>query len=337
MNATGSSIGIVIVTHNSAGFIEPCLEAALQRSSQVVVVDNASSDQTCQIVRRFSHVRLLANAHNAGFAAAVNQGFARLSCEFVLVLNPDAILQSGLEILAEACRLPKVAAAAGQLIDTAGRPQTGFMVRRFPTATVLALETLGLNKLWPGNPVNRRYRCLDLDYSKPQDVDQPAGAFLMIARRVWLELGGFDEQFHPLWFEDVDFLERLRKQGYRTRFVPEAAALHYGAHSIAGMQPRLRVWYWYANLLRYAAKHFRSKGFRTVAAAVAVGTAARMITGISAGHGLKPLAEYGKVLRLAGKAVFVGPSCLRGEACGSSLNLEKNSDSTLRNSHSHGS
>ncbi len=336
MNAAGPSIGIIVVTHNSAGFIEPCLEAARQHSDQVVVVDNASSDRTCEIVRQFASVRLVSNTQNAGFAAAANQGFTLLSTEFVLMLNPDAILQSGLEILAEACRLPGVAAAAGLLIDTAGRPQIGFMVRRFPTPAVLAFEALGLNKLWPGNSVNRRYRCQNLDYSKPQDVDQPAGAFLLVSRRVWLELGGLDEQFHPLWFEDVDFLLRLRKHGYKTRFVPAAAALHYGAHSIAGLEPRLRVWYWYANLLRYAAKHFRSKGFRMVSAAVALGTTARMITGISAGHGLRPLAEYGKVLRLAGRAVFIGPSCLRGKSCGNSLNLE-NPDTALRNSHSHGS
>ncbi len=74
---------------------------------------------------------------------------------------------------------------------------------------------LGLNRLWPGNPVNRRYRCLDLDLEAAADVEQPAGAFLLIRRDAWQALGGFDEGFHPIWFEDVDFLKRARDAGYR--------------------------------------------------------------------------------------------------------------------------
>jgi len=322
--------GIVVVTHNSADFIETCLQAALFRASHVVVVDNASVDDTCQRVRRFPQVRLIANPENAGFAAAANQGFALLPSEFVLLLNPDAILQSSLEPLVDACQQSHSGAAAGMLLGEDGRPQTGFMVRRFPTPAALALEALGLNRFWASNPVNRRYRCLDLDLTQTQDVEQPAGAFLMIRRKVWMELGGFDERFHPLWFEDVDFLLRLRDKGYRTRWVPGVTALHYGAHSVTALPPPKRVWYWYANLLQYAEKHFHSLGFRAVAGGIAIGSVVRMITGMISGSGFRYFKGYAKVIRLAGKSLVRG--AVRFET-----QTPHQPDSSLKNSHTHGS
>jgi N-acetylglucosaminyl-diphospho-decaprenol L-rhamnosyltransferase len=320
--------GVVVVTHNSADFIEPCLEAAVERAGQVVVVDNASIDDTCQRVRRFPRVRLIANEDNEGFARAVNQGFELLTGQLVLLLNPDAILQTSLEELEEACLEPEVGAAAGMLLGEDGKPQTGFMVRRFPTAAALGMEALGLNRAWASNPVNRRYRCLGLDLSKPQDVEQPAGAFLMVRREVWEELGGFDERFHPLWFEDVDFLFRLREKGYRTRWAPGVTALHYGAHSLAALPAPKRVWYWYANLLQYAGKHFHPLGFRAVAGSVAVGSVIRMIAGMMSGSGIRSFNGYGKVIRLAVRSIVRGADQVRPSAA---------FESGLKNTHTHGS
>src|SRR5690349_11630895 len=123
-----SKAGIVIVTYNSGAHIGESLDAALHAGADVVVVDNASSDSTIAEVSKRG-VRLIANQENRGFAAAVNQGFSVLTSEYVLVLNPDAVLKSGLEALCEACDLPGAAGAGGRLLDTAGRPQIGFMVR----------------------------------------------------------------------------------------------------------------------------------------------------------------------------------------------------------------
>src|SRR5215469_4675373 len=125
MERTGTaSIGIVIVTYNSAAEIGACLEAALRSGADVVVVDNASSDGTVTEVRR-QGARLIANAGNRGFAAAVNQGFCALSSPFVLLLNPDAVIQMGLEALREACELTGAAGAGGKLVAADGRPQHG--------------------------------------------------------------------------------------------------------------------------------------------------------------------------------------------------------------------
>src|SRR5579863_3227632 len=131
-----SEIGIIIVTYNSGKEIGACLDAAIASGADVVVVDNASRDGTIAEVARRG-VRLVANAENRGFAAAVNQGFSVLNSHYVLLLNPDAVLQSSLQPLRAGCDLAESGAAGGQLVDHQGRPQLGFMVRRFPTPAAL--------------------------------------------------------------------------------------------------------------------------------------------------------------------------------------------------------
>ena len=93
-------------------------------------------------------------------------------------------------------------------------------------------------------------------------VDQPAGAFLMFSRAAWETVGGFDERFWPVWFEDVDFCARIKAAGFRTYYDPEACAKHSGSHSIRALSLENRERYWYGSLLEYAAKHYRSSAFR---------------------------------------------------------------------------
>jgi hypothetical protein len=305
-----SSCGIVVVTYNSQAEIGECLDAAMASGADVVVVDNASQDGTlAEIARTGATGRgacLIVNPTNRGFAAAVNQGFAALQTPYVLLLNPDAVLQTSLEPLQNACNLPGAAGAGGLLVDSEGKPQTGFMVRRLPTPGALALEALLLNRVWPGNRINRRYRGLDLDYSVQLEVEQPAGAFLMLRRTVWEELGGFDEGFFPLWFEDVDFCRRAIDHGYRLYYCPQAVAKHTGAHSIPQLGLEMRRFYWYRSLLKYAAGHFHPLAFRGVSLAVVTGSIVRGVAESALFRSRKPMAAYGNVVRLASRCVLFG-------------------------------
>jgi len=300
-----SDIGIIIVTYNSAAEIGACLEAALASGAETIVVDNASRDGTfAEVARR--GVRLIANSENRGFAGAVNQGFGALNNPYVLLLNPDAVIQTSLEPLRQACDLPGAAGAGGKLLDASGRPQVGFMVRGLPTPATLALEALLLNRIWPGNPVNRRYRCLDWDCSSRSMVEQPAGAFFMVRRAVWQELGGLDESFFPLWFEDVDFCRRIRDRGLSLYYIPEAVAKHTGGHSVPQLPLEMRLIYWYRGLIRYSAKHFRPLEFRAVCLAVVTGSFLRGIAESALHCSVKPMAAYGKVAGLVGRSLFLG-------------------------------
>ena len=273
----GGEPGIVVVTYNSAGYLAACLESAVARSPHVAVVDNLSSDTTCEIARRYP-VQLIANQTNRGFAGAVNQGVRALETDYILLLNPDARLNTPLDAMLERVRGPKVGAVGGRLLDESGQDQAGFAIRRFPSPMALIFESLAINRLWPGNPINKHYRALGTDLTVSQKTEQPAGAFLMFKRSLWEAMQGFDERFHPLWFEDVDFLQRASRAGYEIWYEASACAVHAGGHSIQTLQPSRRQQFWYGNLLRYAALHFQSNlVVRLVAASVLVGSVVRWL------------------------------------------------------------
>jgi len=294
-------LGIVVVTFNSQRAIRACLNAcrSFAPAASVVVVDNASTDGTLETLSLCPDVRLIANTKNAGFAAAANQGISALDCDIALLMNPDVELLTGLEPIISAFEDPGVGAAGGLLLSDSGRPQSGFFVRRLPTPSALAFEVLGLNRLWPGNPVNRRYRALDLDPTQPADAEQPAGALLAIRREVWRRIGGLDESYFPIWFEDVDFCCRLREENWRIRYVPEVRAIHAGGHSIPSMSWSTRQLSWYGSLLRYVARHFRPAGRSMVCGAVMLAAVIRAVTGTVLRRSSQPLFVYGRVIRLA--------------------------------------
>lgn len=296
--------GVVVVTYNSSDVIERCLNSC--GDIRVVVVDNASHDGTLERINRHPDVHLIANSENRGFAGAVNQGVTWLDTEFVLLLNPDTELTSPIGDLEQTCSETGTGLASGKMLDAAGKVQRGFNVRRFPTPTALAFEVLGINRLLPANPVNRRYRCLDFDPERAADVDQPPGAFLMFRREVWQRLGGFDTQFHPVWFEDVDFCRRARDLGLKTRYLPQVTARHQGGNSIARLGWPCREAYWYVSLLKYASKHFRPLEFRGLTAAVILGSLLRTAVEVMRRRSFRPILVYGKIGRLAGRSLISG-------------------------------
>ena len=293
--------GAVIVTYNSEEMILSCLDALAEMAPGVVttVVDNASTDRTVEQVRRRTDanpwVKLISNRDNRGFAGAANQGFEAAAGDPILLLNPDVRLRTPLNPLIEACQ--EHGLAAGQLTGTDGRAQTGFTIRRFPTPASLAFELLGINRLWPRNAVNRRYRYLDRDLNLEGPVEQPAGAFLMTRRDVWERLGGFDEDFHPVWFEDVDFCRRAADAGYRIDYVPRVRAEHWGGHSVRQL-PRTRMEvHWYDSLLTYGAKHFRPWQYRGICLVAVLSTVPRMIAGMIREKSFNPVVSCVQLIR----------------------------------------
>jgi GT2 family glycosyltransferase len=190
-------------------------------------------------------------------------------------------------------------AVGGALLEADGQPARGFAFRRIPSLWALIFEATLVNQLWPGNPVNRRYRCLDADYSRQRQVEQPAGACLAVQRSAWEKIGGFDERFFPVWFEDVDFCKRLLDQGSRIFYCPEARFRHGGAHSVGQLPFRDKQLFWYRNMLRYARKHFSGGQVFLLRLAIIKGMLLRMI-GALFGARQAPLGEslgaYGAVI-----------------------------------------
>ncbi len=296
-------VAIVIVTYNSARQISACLDALQGLDTDVVVVDNASSDDTRkEVVAR--QIPLIANDRNLGFGAAVNQGVRATEAPLILLLNPDAQLIEGLDSMAELLESSGAGAVGGLLLDSTGNPQTGFMARNLPTPASLIFEVLGVNHLWPSNPANWHYRCFALDHMTVAEVDQPAGAFLMFPRAVWEKLGGFAEDFWPIWFEDVDFCARLKLAGLKNYFCPTGVAKHVGAHSIDVLNLETREGYWYGSLLEYTARHFGSLAFRITCVAVVMGAFLRAVRAFPH-FKFRALAVYGSIAGLALRRAFV--------------------------------
>jgi N-acetylglucosaminyl-diphospho-decaprenol L-rhamnosyltransferase len=311
-------VAIVIVTHNSGEQIAGCLDALarpdVENAVEIVVVDNASSDGTRDEVGRRG-IRLIANERNAGFGAAVNQGVRATGAPLILLLNPDAHLLRGLDVMADFTEQPGIGAVGGLLSDENGQPQKGFMARSLPSPAALILEVLGINRLWPHNPVNWKYRCLGLNDMTISAVDQPAGAFLMFSRAAWAKVGGFEESYWPIWFEDVDFCARLKSAGLRNYYHPAGVAKHAGAHSIRGLDLEKRERYWYGSLLEYASRHYGSVAFRTTCVAVVMGVGLRAVK-IFPRFKFSGIEVYGSIAGLALRRGFSKRRGIRTEIVG---------------------
>jgi len=202
-------------------------------------------------------VQSLLISRNLGFAGGVNHGARAATGDVLLILNPDAVAEPGaVQALLDCMAEQHAAAAGGALLGDNGELERGFAFRRLPTLSSLLCEALLINQAWPRNPVNRRYRCLDADYSRAQEVEQPAGACLAITREAWEAVGGMDPQFAPVWFEDVDLCKRVLDSGRTIVYCPGARFRHAGAHSVGKLSFADKQLFWYINMLRYARKHF---------------------------------------------------------------------------------
>jgi GT2 family glycosyltransferase len=252
-------ISLVIVNWNSGSLLAKCVASLMAHAPgcELVIVDNASSDSSLDFAAKLDAVTILRNTENLGYAAANNQGWRRSRGDHVLFLNPDTEARpGGVERLAGALTAdPARWASAGKLIDSSGQTQVGFNIRAFPTVASVAADMLLLDEIWPANPWTSRYRMSSADHAAPKEVDQPAAACLMVRRTALERLDGFDENYRPAWFEDVDLCRRIWSLGGRIVFEPGAEFIHHGGSSLQRLTPREFLQYFHTNQLRYFYKH----------------------------------------------------------------------------------
>jgi GT2 family glycosyltransferase len=225
----------IIVSFNSADYLRPCLEsiACHAPGMRIVVVDNASSDGSADIAATAgSHVEVVRNASNVGFGRAVNDGLARISSEFILLMNPDCCLPSGAveHLVAELDAHPECAIAGPQILNLDGGIQGS--ARGDPTwATGLFGRSTLLTRLLPDSSLARRnVRTLNLQSDESFEADWVSGACLIARRAALTAIGGFDPRYFLYW-EDADLCLRLRKRGHTVRYAPAAKVTHVGGCS----------------------------------------------------------------------------------------------------------
>jgi GT2 family glycosyltransferase len=224
-------LSIVIVSWNSEHFIAPCLRSILEGSAglatEVILVDNASSDRTVAAVRSVSHdIVLIANRVNRGFAAGTNQGISRAEGRFVLLLNPDVVILDGAleKMVGFLADRPDAGALGPQLLNPDGSVQPS--CREFIGYEALLWEVLGLSRLFSWHPRFGRWRMGHFDHRSLREVDQPMASCLLVRREVIAQVGLMDERF-PMFLNDVDWCYRIKAAGWKILFYPEAQVLHH--------------------------------------------------------------------------------------------------------------
>ncbi len=258
--SSGPLVSVVIVSWNSRQLLQRCLASFrhwVQLPHEIIVVDNASTDQTPTMVEaEFPDVQLIVNRTNRGFAAANNQGFAIAAGQFIVCLNPDTELTEDLltPLVDYAQTHPTVAFIGPEILNSDGSHQMS--VRNFPGWGDQVITLLKLRHLLRQTPVMRRYLAdPGAGQQTPIMVDQIMGACMLFPRWVLETLGDFDEGYW-IWFEEVDWCQRAHRAGYGVVYLPTAHLVHWGGASFSQvLSLRKHVWL-LRSLARYAKKYW---------------------------------------------------------------------------------
>ncbi len=242
-----TAVSVVIVNYNAGELLEQLVKKLQALPlQQIVVIDNASSDQSTANMVSDKQLRCIINQKNHGFAYACNQGVAQTDTPLVLILNPDCDLSA--EALSQLTDVLEQQSQAGLcaplVLDAQGHEQSGSR-RHLPTPWRILQAYTG------------KKRALDLRTQavpqQPTQLPAVSGACMLIRRSAWDDIGGMDAGFF-LHFEDLDLMARMQQQGWGIWLQPAASVRHLGGHS--SQQHAIRVsWYKHKSLLRYLIKH----------------------------------------------------------------------------------
>lgn len=264
-----TDLGIVIVSWNTRELLRKCLQSVFASegiTSQVVVVDNASSDGSAEMVRaEFPQAMLIANTDNVGYPAGNNLGLRLLGYErgkldglprYALLLNPDTELPPAAlrDMVAFMDADPRIGAAGPKLVLPDGSLDLACR-RGFPTPAVSAYRMVGLSKLFPRSPRFGRYNMTYLDPDQVTEVDSVVGAYMQVRREAIAEVGLMDETFF-MYGEDLDWAYRVKKAGWTIWYNPAVTVLH--VKRAASRQSRRAQMEFYRAMLIFYRKHYRA-------------------------------------------------------------------------------
>jgi O-antigen biosynthesis protein len=259
-------LSVVIVNYNVRYFLEQCLQSVVkackQLQAEVIVVDNNSVDGSVEMVReKFPDVRLIANEQNLGFSAANNQGIKVARARYILLLNPDTVVEDDTfaKALAFMDEHPDAGGLGVKMLDGQGRflPESK---RSLPTPSVSFYKIFGLSNLFPTSRVFGKYHLGYLNQDEIHEVEVLSGAFMLLRREALDKTGLLDEAFF-MYGEDIDLSYRMIKAGYKNYYFPETRIIHYKGESTKKSSINY-VFVFYNAMLIFARKHFSGKNIR---------------------------------------------------------------------------
>ena len=270
-----TEVGAVVVNYNTRDYLLQCLRSLrVDGVARVVVVDNASVDGSGEALRQSDpDAVLLPMTSNLGYGTAANRGVAAVDSDYVLILNPDAVVEPGtVKVLAAALdRDPGLAVVGPRMEEPDGSLYPS--ARCFPNLLDAAGHAF-LGLVLPANRYTRRYRMLDWDHSAPGEVDWVSGACLLARRSAFRAVGGFDEAYF-MYAEDVDLCWRLRRAGWRVGYEPGGRVMHSLGASSRQMPYRMILAH-HRSLLRFASRSTTGPR-RLLLPVVAAGLAVRTV------------------------------------------------------------
>ena len=259
-------LSVVIVNYNVKYFLEQALHSASKALSgiegEIFVVDNHSADGSAEMVQnRFPAVKLIANKKNVGFSAANNQAIKMCSGEYILLLNPDTVVEEDtfLKVIQFMDEHPEAGGLGVKMIDGSGKflPESK---RGLPSPAVAFYKIFGLSKLFPKSKTFGRYHLGFLDKNKIHEVEILSGAFMLLRKSALDKTGLLDEDYF-MYGEDIDLSYRIIKAGYKNYYFPGTKIIHYKGESTKKSSINY-VFVFYRAMAIFARKHFSEKNAR---------------------------------------------------------------------------
>ena len=259
-------LSVVIVNYNVKHFLEQCLNsvyaAAKHCTAEVFVVDNNSVDGSCAMVKeKFPDVILIENTVNYGFSYANNQAIKQSNGEYVLLLNPDTVVEE--KTFSLICDFmdnqPEAGGLGVKMIDGKGNflPESK---RGLPTPSIAFYKISGLARLFPGSKRFGQYHLSYLNKDEIHQVDVLSGAFMLLRKTTIEKTGLLDEDFF-MYGEDIDLSYRIVLAGYKNYYFPKTTIIHYKGESTKKGSVNYVIVFYKAMII-FAKKHFSGKNAR---------------------------------------------------------------------------
>lgn len=270
--ACSYDLSVVIVNYNVEYFLEQCLNAVESASKQlkvqVFVVDNNSIDGSVLMVKeKFPSVNVIANKENVGFSKANNQAIHLSEARYVLLLNPDTVIEEDTltKTVAFMDERRDVGGLGVRMVDGKGKflPESK---RGLPTPSVSFYKIFGLASVFPKSKTFGKYHLGYLSEFEINEVDVLSGAFMLLRAETLTKIGLLDEQFF-MYGEDIDLSYRIQLGGYKNFYFPQTKIIHYKGESTKKSSVNY-VFVFYRAMILFANKHFSNNNAKLFSLAI---------------------------------------------------------------------
>ena len=267
-------LSIIIVNYNVQHFLEQCLKSVFKAtrniSAEILVVDNNSVDGSVAMIQeKFPNVKLVASKINLGFSKGNNLAINKSKGEYVLLLNPDTLVEE--DTFEKVLHFMDSNLNAGglgvKMVDGKGNflPESK---RSLPTPSVAFYKIFGLSSLFPKSKRFGKYHCGNLDKNENHEIEILSGAFMLMRKKALDEVGLLDEEFF-MYGEDIDLSYRLVKAGYKNYYFADTRIIHYKGESTKKSSINY-VFVFYNAMIIFAKKHFSSKNASTFSSLIKI-------------------------------------------------------------------